>query len=89
MVVYRIASNLISHPSLDYIDDGFGILTADAVLDLVRADEPHDLTSLYSALAGRSQLQAYEVDERLHDISSRTGLTELERRLTSELQRWP
>ena len=89
VVVYRIASNLISHPSLDYIDDGFGILTADAVLDLVRADEPHDLTSLYSALAGRSQLQAYEVDERLHDIGSRTGLTELERRLTSELQRWP
>ena len=89
VVVYRVASNLISHPSLDHIDDGFGILTADAVLELVRTDEPHDLTSLYSTLAGRSQLQAYEVDERLHDIGSQTGLAELERRLTSELQRWP
>ena len=89
VVVYRIASNLISHPSLDFIDDGFGILTADAVLDLVRADEPHDLTSLYSTLAGRSQLQAYEVDERLHDIGSHIGLAELALRLTPELQRWP
>jgi NDP-sugar pyrophosphorylase family protein len=89
VVVYRMASNLISHPSLDYIDDGFGILTANAVLDLVRADEPHDLASLYSTIAGRSQLQAYEVDQRFHEIGSPSGLAELERLLTPELQRWP
>ena len=87
VVVYRMASNLISHPSLDHIDNGLGILTADAVLDLVRTHEPHDLTTLYSTLAGRSQLQAYEVDQRLHEIGTPSGLAELERLLTSELQR--
>jgi NDP-sugar pyrophosphorylase family protein len=89
VVVYRVASNLISHPSLDHIHDGFGILTADAVLELVRADEPHDLTSLYSTIASRSQLQAYEVDQRFHEIGTSLGRAELEWLLTSELQRWP
>ena len=89
VVVYRVASNLISHPSLDYIDDGFGILTADAVLEFVRTDEPHDLTSLYSRIAGRSQLQAYEVDQRFHEIGSPIRLAELARLLAPELQRWP
>ena len=89
VVVYRMASNLISHPSLDHVHDGFGILTADAVLEFVSADEPLDLTSLYSTIASRSQLQAYEVDQRLPEIGSPIRLAELERLLVPELQRWP
>lgn len=88
VVVYRKRSIRSSHPSMSFIDYGLSILTAEAVLDLVPAGEPNDLAALYSNISAFGQLQAYEVDQRFHEIGSAHGLAELDRLLTRELQRW-
>jgi NDP-sugar pyrophosphorylase family protein len=72
---------------LTYIDYGLGVLTADAVLDLVPTGVPHDLAGVYGTIAAQGRLQAYEVHERFHEIGSESGLAELDRLLTSEFQR--
>ena len=88
VVVYRNAAIHSAHPSLTYIGGGLGVLTADAVLDLVPADQPDDLGVLYRTIATRGQLEAYEVNERFHDIGPESGRTAFDRLLASELQRW-
>jgi NDP-sugar pyrophosphorylase family protein len=88
VVVYRKSSIRSNHPSMSFIDYGLSILTAEAVLDLVPAGEPNDLAALYSNIAAFGKLQAYEVDQRFHEIGSEHGLAELDRLLTRELQRW-
>jgi NDP-sugar pyrophosphorylase family protein len=75
------------HPSMNHIDYGLGILTAETVLDLVPPGVPHDLADLYETVAAQRCLQAYEVDQRFHEIGSESGLAELDRLLTPELHR--
>jgi NDP-sugar pyrophosphorylase family protein len=87
VVVYRKSSDGANHPSMNYIDYGLGILTADAVLALVPRGARHDLASLYETIATRGRLQAYEVGHPFHEIGSESGLAELHRFLTMELQR--
>ena len=87
VVGYRAASIRSAHPSMTYIGCGLGILTADSVLELGPAEEPSDIALLYSTIAGRGLLQAYELDEPFYEIRSESGLAEFTRRLTSELQR--
>lgn len=89
VVVYRNAAIRSAHPSMTYVGCGLGILTAASVLELVRAEEPSDVGLLYSTIAARGLLQAYEVDERFYEIRSESGLAEFTRWLTSELQRLP
>ena len=89
IVVYRKGANgpgHAGHPSMNFIDYGLGILTADAVMTLTPAQVPHDLSSLYETIAARGRLQAYEVGQRFHEIGSEAGLAELDRLLTVELQ---
>jgi N-acetyl-alpha-D-muramate 1-phosphate uridylyltransferase len=85
--VYRKGSGAAGHPAMEHIDYGLGILTFDTVLDLVPADKPSDLAHLYQRIAAAGRLQAYEVDERFYEIGSETGLLELDRLLSRELQR--
>lgn len=87
VVGYHKGTDGTRHPSLNYIDYGLGILTADAVLSLVPTEAPHDLATLYETLATRGQLQAYEVDHRFHEIGSESGLVELDHLLTIALHR--
>ena len=87
VVVYRKGADHANHPTMNFIDYGLGILTADTVLDMVPARVPHDLADLYETVAAKRQLQAYEVDQRFHEIGSESGLAELDRLLTMELQR--
>lgn len=88
VVVYRKVSSRFSHPTMHYIDHGLSILTADTVLDLIPADGAHDLGVLFSTLAGRGQLQAYEVDRPFHDIGSPSAFAELDRLRRADLQQW-
>lgn len=85
VVVYRRSSSKTGHPTMNYVDYGLGILTADAVLDLIPAEDAHDLGVLYGTLASRGQLQAYEVDQRFPDIGSASGLLELDRLLKTDV----
>jgi NDP-sugar pyrophosphorylase family protein len=48
---------------------------------------PYDLADVYEALAADGRLQAYEVDQRFHEIGSEAGLVELDQLLTREVQR--
>jgi NDP-sugar pyrophosphorylase family protein len=75
------------HPAMNYIDYGLGVLTAEMVLDLVPPGVPHDLADLYETVAARRRLQAYEVDQRFHEIGSESGLAELDHLLTLEAHR--
>ena len=50
-----------------------------AAFDVVLADEPYDLASLYQILVGRNELAAYEVGQRLYEIGSLEGLAETRR----------
>jgi NDP-sugar pyrophosphorylase family protein len=87
VAVYRKGTDNGSHPSMLYVDYGLGILTADVVSALVPPGAPHDLATLYETIAARGRLQAYEVDQRFHEIGSESGLAELDHLLTMMLQR--
>jgi NDP-sugar pyrophosphorylase family protein len=82
IVVYRDSVDGTNHPSMKYIDNDIGILSADAVLALVPLGARYDLPTLYETMATRGRLQAYEVDDRHHEINSEAGLAELNRLLT-------
>jgi NDP-sugar pyrophosphorylase family protein len=80
VVVYRRGVARFGHPTMEFVNYGVGIITADAILELVPSDGAHDLAVLYSALAGRGRLQAFEVDqpflvidERWHDLDGLLG----------------
>ena len=87
VVVYRKGADGANHPSMNYIDFGLGILTAETVLALVPVGSRHDLATLYETIATRGRLQAYEVDHRFHEIGSEAGLAELDQLLKMEMQR--
>ncbi len=87
VVVYRKGADGTNHPSMNYIDYGLGIVTADAVLALVPVRVRHDLATLYETIATCGRLQAYEVDHPFHEIGSEAGLVELDRLLTMQVQR--
>jgi NDP-sugar pyrophosphorylase family protein len=86
IVVYRNGADGSNHPSMNYIDSGLGILTADAVLALVPVGTPHDLSTLYETVATRGRLQAYEVGHRSHEIGSDPEPGELDRPVTMEMR---
>ena len=87
VVVYRKGASSSNHPCMNHIDYGLGIVCAETLLDLVPPGVPSDLADLYETIASQGQLQAYEVAERFHEIGSETGLAELDRLLTLEMQR--
>jgi NDP-sugar pyrophosphorylase family protein len=60
-------------PRMRHIDYGLGIL-APSVFDEVPDGQVADLAGLYSRLAGRQALAAYEVHERFYEIGSLEGL---------------
>jgi MurNAc alpha-1-phosphate uridylyltransferase len=60
-------------PQMQHIDYGLGIL-APSVFDEVAAGQVADLAGLYSRLATRRRLAAYEVHERFYEIGSFEGL---------------
>jgi N-acetyl-alpha-D-muramate 1-phosphate uridylyltransferase len=62
--------------SMRHIDYGLGVLSQPA-LNMVPADEPSDLASLYQRLLESGQLAAFEVPERFYEIGSFEGLAEL------------
>jgi NDP-sugar pyrophosphorylase family protein len=87
VVVYRKGGSGSNHPCMNHIDYGLGIVTSAAVLDLVPPGVPYDLADVYEAMAADGRLQAYEVDQRFHEIGSEAGLAELDRLLKVEMQR--
>jgi NDP-sugar pyrophosphorylase family protein len=87
VVIFRSGGNAMHHPSLNHIDCGLGVITADTLLDLVPPGVPYDLADMYESIAAQGTLQAYEVDERFHEIGSESGLAELDRLLTLQTQR--
>ncbi len=60
--------------SMRWIDYGLGVLEA-STLGLVHASET-DLSTLYTCLAERGQLLAYEATERFYEIGSPSALAE-------------
>lgn len=97
VVVYRKIDNAsnhpgmkqpgMNHPCMNHIDYGLGIITSAALLDLVPPGVSYDLADVYETMAADGRLQAYEVDQRFHEIGSEAGLAELERLLKVEMQR--
>jgi NDP-sugar pyrophosphorylase family protein len=87
VVVYRKGASVSNHPSMSHIDYGLGIVCADAMLDLVPPGVSYDLADVYETLAANGRLQAYEVDERFHEIGSEAGLVELDRLLTTPVEK--
>jgi MurNAc alpha-1-phosphate uridylyltransferase len=62
-------------PRMHHIDYGLGILSP-SVFEEVPADGVADLAGLYSRLAARQALAAYEVHQRFYEIGSFEGLEE-------------
>lgn len=87
VMVFRKGESRSNHPSMNHIDCGLGIVDADTLLDLVPPGVPYDLADVYESIAAQGQLQAYEVDERFHEIGSESGLSALDRFLTLQTQR--
>ena len=71
---------------MNHIDCGLGIVDAEVLLDIVPPGVPYDLADVYQSIAGQGLLQSYEVDERFHEIGSESGLAELDRLLTLQIQ---
>jgi NDP-sugar pyrophosphorylase family protein len=86
VVVYRKGADASNHPSMSHIDYGLGIVCSDAMLDVVPPGVPYDLADVYETLAAGGRLQAYEVDQRFHEIGSEAGLVELDELLTTPVQ---
>jgi len=63
-------------PRMHYIDYGLGIFRASA-FDAVPDGEPSDLAELYSRLAHKGRLAAFETAERFYEVGSPGGLEEL------------
>lgn len=70
---------------LDHIDYGFSILARDRTLPLLETVQPLDLADLYSKLATRGRIEAFEVRERFYEIGSPAGLAELDELLSSSV----
>jgi NDP-sugar pyrophosphorylase family protein len=87
VVVYRKGPNRSNHPCMNHIDYGLGIVSSDALLELVPPGVPYDLADVYESMAANGRLQAYEVEHRYYEIGSESGLAELDRLLTLETQR--
>jgi NDP-sugar pyrophosphorylase family protein len=68
---------------LEYIDYGFSILARDPVMELIDPNTPADLAGVYTDLAARGEVAAYEVTERFYEIGSPGGLAELDAYLRS------
>jgi NDP-sugar pyrophosphorylase family protein len=68
------------HPDAEHIDYGLGALTQ-AALDLVPAERPFDLATLYQQLLEKGELAAYEAPNRFYEIGSPDGLAELDQKL--------
>ncbi len=60
-----------------YIDYGVSILRKE-VLDAIPANTLYSLTDIFSELAGKRQLLAYEVNDRFYEIGSLQGLKDFE-----------
>jgi NDP-sugar pyrophosphorylase family protein len=87
IVAYHKSAGGVSHPCMSHVDYGLGIVNAEQLLELVPPGATHDLADVYETLAARGRLQAYEVDERFHEIGSELGLAQLDRLLRLEPQR--
>jgi NDP-sugar pyrophosphorylase family protein len=87
VVVFRKGESRSYHPSMNHIDCGLGIIGAEVLLELVPPGVPFDLADVYESVAAQGQLQAYEVEERFHEIGSESGLAELDRLLRLQSQR--
>jgi N-acetyl-alpha-D-muramate 1-phosphate uridylyltransferase len=87
VMVFRRGESHSNHPSMNHVDCGLGVVEADTLLDLVPPGVPYDLADMYESLAAQGRLQAYELDERFHEIGSATGLAALDRLLTLQIQR--
>jgi NDP-sugar pyrophosphorylase family protein len=66
------------NPRMRHIDFGLGVLAARVLADRVNAGEPQDLANIYEALAGASDLAAFEATQRFYEVGSFTGLQEFE-----------
>lgn len=62
-------------PEMNYIDFGVGMLRAQ-VLEHYPADEPFELSTVYTTLAAKGRMAGYETDKRFYEIGSTTGLAE-------------
>jgi N-acetyl-alpha-D-muramate 1-phosphate uridylyltransferase len=71
----------ITGPSMKYIDYGLSVFNSDS-FSQVLPDKNTDLVMVFQDLLSKSQLSAYEVDERYYEIGSFTGLKELDELLT-------
>lgn len=63
-------------PRMHYIDYGLGVFNR-AAFEIVPSEQPFDLAILYQTLLYRSELAAYEVEERFYEIGSFAGLEEM------------
>ena len=59
------------------------MLTGDAALAHIPADEPHDLADAFGRLAEAGELRGFEATERFYEIGSPEGVAELEAHLAS------
>ncbi len=73
-------------PSMTYIDYGLAVFDSNVLLSWP-VKEAFDLSQLYSDLAARNLLAAYEVHERFYEIGSPTGLVETDAFLRTALRR--
>lgn len=71
---------LSGDPSMEHIDYGLGVLTADVIREL-GSDGRFDLAVVYRDLARQKRLAGYEVHDRFFEIGTPEGLRQTEEHL--------
>jgi NDP-sugar pyrophosphorylase family protein len=67
--------------SMQHIDYGLGVLTAEAFAPWSDSTDPFDLSVVYQTLIARGALAGFEVHERFYEIGSVEGLEETRARI--------
>jgi NDP-sugar pyrophosphorylase family protein len=67
-------------PKMKHLDYGLGVLKS-SVFEVLRRDQPFDLSDIYKDFASRGELAGYEVSQRFYEIGSQEGLQETEQYL--------
>jgi len=70
---------------MHYIDYGLGLFRKEAFAG-IGDGEVKDLAAVYQELLSRSELAAYEIQERFYEIGSFAGMEELSNLLRSDGQ---
>jgi NDP-sugar pyrophosphorylase family protein len=79
----RVYNKRTPSPKMHYIDYGLAILNA-RVLQMCHAQEPFDLSDLYSQLVTEGLMAGYRVHDRFYEIGSPVGVKELDQFLREQ-----